>query len=80
MKQLFFKFSQTNKVIQNNNQNYSEDEKKDILNSFSILSTNIWKESNTQNLLKELIKIILDIKNSKGIGSLSEINNSQIIR
>ena len=68
-----------NKAIKNNNQNYSEDEKKDILNSFSILSTNIWKEQNIQKSLKELIKLILNIRNLKGIGSLSEINNSQIM-
>ncbi len=68
-----------NKAIKNNNQTYSENEKKDILNSFSILSTNIWKEPNTQNLLKELITDTLNIKNSKGIGSLSEIKNSQIM-
>ena len=68
-----------NKAIKINNQNYSEDEKKDILNSFSILSTNIWKEQNIQKSLKELIKLILNIRNLKGIGSLSEINNSQIM-
>lgn len=68
-----------NKAIKNNNQNYSEDEKKDILNSFSILSTNVWKEQNTQKSLIELIKLTLNIRNSKGIGSLSEINNSQIM-
>lgn len=68
-----------NKAIKNNDQNYSEDEKKDILNSFSLLSTNIWKEQNIQKSLKELIKLILNIRNLKGIGSLSEINNSQIM-
>ena len=62
-----------------NEQQLSLDDKKGVLNSFAILSTNVWKEPNTQNLLKELIKDTLNIKNSKGIGSLSEINNSQIM-
>ena len=63
-----------------NDQKLSLDDKKGVLNSFTILSTNIWKEPSTQNILKELITETLNIKNSKGIGSLSEINNSQIIR
>lgn len=62
-----------------NDQKLSLDDRKGVLNSFTILSTNVWKEPSTQNILKELIADTLNIKNSKGIGSLSEINNSQIM-
>ncbi len=62
-----------------NDQKLSFDDKKGILNSFAILSTNVWKNQNTQSILKKLIIDTLNIKNSKGIGSLSEINNSQIM-
>lgn len=62
-----------------NDQKLSLDDKKGVLNSFTILSTNVWKEPSTQNILKELIADTLNIKKSKGIGSLSEINNSQIM-
>lgn len=59
--------------------NYSSKESKEILKIFGALISGMWMNDKTPEIFNDLIKKALSAKDKLGIGSLSEINTSQVM-